>query len=96
MRVDDSLVKQLEKNGINVKDNQKQDCFIINSGSFPQLFINDSEENYLIDDNGEIHIILIEKANGNIVDNVCFKFDKKENVWVRANKENAETSKDEN
>lgn len=51
----------------------------------PNLLINDAEKNYLEGNNGAIHIILVKKATGEIVDNVCFNFDSEQNIWDRKN-----------
>lgn len=48
-----------------------------------KLFINGSEINYLEGDNGGIHMILIKKATGEIVDDVCFNFNDGQKQWEK-------------
>ena len=54
-----------------------------NSDGKLELFINNSENNYLGNDNGAIHIILIKKETGEIVDDVCFEYDNEQKTWTQ-------------
>lgn len=59
-----------------------------NSEDRAKLFIGGQKNNYLKENSGGLHIILVEKASGDIVDDVSFDYDNKENKWIKIGEKN--------
>jgi hypothetical protein len=80
---DHSINKTIEVAGNNTLDFNSAFGHILydNRNGSPSLYINESENNYLEENNDMIHVILVKKETGEIVDDTCFTYT--DNMWVR-------------
>jgi hypothetical protein len=80
---DHSINKTIEVAGNNTLDFNSAFGHILydNRNGSPSLYINGSENNYLEENNDMIHVILVKKETGEIVDDTCFIYT--DNMWVR-------------